>query len=119
MAISRIRIPFSIGHDVITSPGHWLRTTSKDLFSLSRGLSEEGKTIWRIAMAISKNEFWLSRKPRDRHVIRHRVRTTSMDRFSRADGPFESVKMLRRIAMALHQKKKCFSGSDPGFIMKE
>jgi hypothetical protein len=43
MAISRIRIAFPMGHDVITSPGHWLKKTSKDLFSLSRGLSEEGK----------------------------------------------------------------------------
>jgi len=92
MAISRIGISFSMGHDVITAPGHWLKTTSKDLFSLSRGLSEEGKTIWRIAMAISKNQFWLSRKPRDYHIIRHRVKTTSMDRFSKADGPFERGK---------------------------
>jgi len=103
MAISRIKIAFPMGHDVITSPEHWLKTTSKDLFSLSRGLGH-------IAMAISKNKFWLSRKPRDYHVIRHRLKTTSMDRFSKAGGPFERGKNASEYCHGPTSKKECFSG---------
>ena len=119
MAISRNRIPFSMGYDLIPSAGPWLKTISKDLSSLADRLSREGKTIWHIAMAISKNKIWFSRKPPGYHVIRHRMKTTAKDRFSRSSGPLEKGKLLPWMSMALHQKRNAFQGSDAGFIMKE